>query len=95
MYSSGTKVILDWNNLRKHRLSGRSVTPSRVLETLRDLTAADSRDRVFAALSTINATTPRATSGRIEQGEPTQDLGPVSLFEWIRRDYQKEFHDIC
>lgn len=95
MYNTGTQVILDWNNLRKHRLSGRSVTPSRVLETLRDLTGTESRDKVFATLSTIDATAPRATSGEIERGESTEDFGPISFLKWIRPDYTKAFRDIC
>jgi hypothetical protein len=95
MYNTGTQVILDWNNLRKYRLNGRSVTPSRVLETLRNLTGTDSRDKVFATLSTIKATAPRVTSGEIERGDPTQDFGPNSFLKWIRLDYTKEFYNIC
>jgi hypothetical protein len=95
LYNTGTQVILDWNNLRKHRLSGRLVTPSRVLETLRDLTATDRRDKIFATLSTIEATVPRPTSGGIERGDPSQDFGLNSFLKWIIPDYTKAFHDIC
>jgi len=91
----GTQVILDWNNLRKYCLNGRSVTPSRVLETLRDLTGTDSRDKIFATLSTIEATVPRPTSGEIERGDPSQDFGVNSFLEWIIPDYTKAFHGIC
>ena len=73
----GGQTILNFNTLREHRLTGRSLTADYVFETMRDLTATMAHDKVYAALGTIYATVPRRPSRRTELQRATQDLNRI------------------
>jgi hypothetical protein len=74
----GVQTILRFNSVREHRLQRGTVSPGHILETLRNLTATDPRDLIYAAMSTINATAPSRASGNKEPVECRHCLDGVS-----------------
>ena len=78
----GAQTILHLIFLTEHHLNGRPVSPGHVLETLRDLTATEPRDKMYAAMSTINATAPRIASNT------TGHEGPMRV--WMEFLHLKE-----
>jgi hypothetical protein len=80
----GAQTILHLNCLREHRLNGWPVSPGHVLETLRDLTVTEPRDKMYAAMSTTNATAPRIASNTTGHEDPMQCLDGISPPEGVR-----------
>jgi hypothetical protein len=77
----GTQNILSMNNLREHRLTGKSVIPADVMETLRCLSASDPLDKVYAALWAIESLGLRVSHGRGQHEKPKE--GPNKL-SWLK-----------
>jgi len=80
----GAQTIPHLNCLREHRLNGWPVSPGHVLETVRDLTVTEPRDKMYAAMSTTNATAPRIASNTTGHEDPMQCLDGISPPEGVR-----------
>jgi hypothetical protein len=71
------------NNLREHRLTGKSVIPADVMETLRCLSAKNRSDKVYAALWAIESLGLRVSHGRRQQEKLKKGLNKLSWLKGI------------